>query len=553
MLAANKSKPAIVPISPRESKPAIVPTLPDKSSPPHPSAPSHSPQQSAPPRQAAQAPPLSRRFVVAVGLLVVLSMSVFWLINSAWMQHVMRQQATELGQTMAGQLASQVAELLLANDLISLNVVLNNVVQNTNIAAVAVLDVDGELIAAAAGQPAPPFSLLPFQLTEARGDYRVPIRLADATDGYVQLSLDLRYIEANLGNTLVLVVAAMLVLLLVAVHVTLRYFQYLVRFPLQTLNFALSRIRHGEIDRCPEPDQDNELTATIRQFNATAEFLANSTLYGALQRRRAEAGGLTPDLFDQEVVTLLGIRLANYQYLSSTLPGEQLAQILNNYYFLTSRVVHLYGGRVIQCVDGALLIAFNDNEDKEEQAFHAVCAGQLLLRMIAASVGAGAAAELAPPGQPGAMTDATGDEPGATDGETGAVGGASGATGKLGAAAEARQSVKAKYQLAVHSGSALSGLYSPITGQGDNFAGDTVDAAWHLCDQCPDNRLLISQDAFDRAGGEARIAADALAGEVSGWNQEVTPVSYLVQEPMANYKTLLDKQAEQLSTLWRQV
>ncbi|MGI9251558.1 MAG: AhpA/YtjB family protein [Pseudohongiellaceae bacterium] len=508
---------------------------------------------------------LSRKFTASVCLLVVLAMSVFWLINSFYMQKVMRQQADELGQTLSRQIASQVTELMLVNDLISLNVVLNNIALNSNITEVSVLNVDGNLLATASNNSTPPGTLvpLPFSLTEVRGDYQAPVVVAGSTAGYVRLSLDLNYMEASLMNTLLFVLAATLLLLIVAISLTRSYFQYLVRFPLQTLNFSLGRIRRGEIESCPEPEQNNEVSAVIRQFNATAEFLAHNSLLGVMfggkplsgktgsgaasgalsgktesgaSSGEADADETGSGLPGQEAVTLMCVSLANYQYLASTLPEDEMAQLLNRYYFLAGRVVQIYGGRVIHCAEGALLIAFGMRVVEEEQAFHGVCAGQLFLQMIDSINNPKQRDSHNPQGSHGQHDSHDSHKP------------------------------AAKYRLSIHSGQAVSELYSPVTGGDDNLTGKTVDITRQICDACPDNSLLISKDTFERAGGETRVAAEVFGDEDKRANlsdkdatnyasrvseeDRAMPMTYLVREPIADYKLLLVRQAAQLGRIY---
>ena len=101
----------------------------------------------------------------------------------------------------------------------------------------------------------------------------------------MRLELNLDYIEAGAANSLLLIVGATFLLLTVCVLLSGIYFQYVVSFPANLLAFALSNIRKGEIDTCPEPESNHELSAAIRQYNATAEFLAQNTFLNQLSTR----------------------------------------------------------------------------------------------------------------------------------------------------------------------------------------------------------------------------------------------------------------------------
>jgi len=445
-------------------------------------------------------PQLSRKFSFSVCLLIVLSMTIFWLISSYSTQNVLQRQADQLGQTLAQQLATQLTELMLANDLISMNVVLGSLTNNAEIREIAVLNVDNNLVAAASGAGSGLTTIipLPFSLSGVEADYRAPIRLADSLAGYVQLTLDLSYIETVLVNLLLFYIAATVLLLIVALVMTRSYFQYLVTFPLHTLRFALGNIRKGEIDACPEPEQDNEVSATIRQFNNTAEFLAQNTFLSQLKHRMPNES--TEDLTapGTQAVTLLCCKLANYQYLSSTLPQELMIKLLNKYYFLAGKVAQLYNGEVCFCAEGELLLNFGKSPVEEEQAFHAICSGQLILILI------------------DAICELDGHQ------------------------------IAAKFKISAHCGQALSGLYSPVTQKTNNLTGTTVDLTRQICNECPDNSVLISEDCFEQAGAGTRVAAE----EYIVLDEEYQIVTHLAHAPMSDYAALLQRQAQQLLLLY---
>ena len=76
-------------------------------------------------------------------------MCVFWLISSYSNRSLLQQQADGLGQALAEQTAMQLTELVVANDLISMNVVLNRVTEATGIQRISVLSVDDAVLAEA--------------------------------------------------------------------------------------------------------------------------------------------------------------------------------------------------------------------------------------------------------------------------------------------------------------------------------------------------------------------------------------------------------------------
>lgn len=434
-------------------------------------------------------------------MLILLAMCVFWLITNYNTQNLLRQQADRLGQTLAQQTAIQLTELVLANDLISMNVVLNSLTRNSTIAEVRVLSISNEVIAASTGTPAQvnSFIPLPFPLTRLQAQYQAPISLANSIAGFVQVQLDLSYIEATLVNNLLFVIAATILLMIVAMALVTTYFQYLVSFPANLLAYAISNIRKGEIETCPEPDNNNELSAAIRQFNATAEFLAQNTFLDNFGRRRPEDSQVAKFVPGKQDSTLLCVRMANFHYLASTLNETLMVNLLNKFNFLMGKVSQLYNGTVSYCAEGELIVYFAEEQLEEEQAFYAICAGQLMLQLL------------------GDLADVS------------------------------DQHIPLKLKIAVHSGQRVSGLYSAITQETTNLTGRTLDFTRQICDECPDNCLLASESAFLHAGAGTRVQGE----EYSTVDESGHPIPiYLVQEPMSDYGLLLERQAIQLVTLY---
>ena len=443
--------------------------------------------------------PVSRKFSLLVCALLVLTMTIFWLLTSYSSQNILRQQADILGKNLASQTAAQVTELMLANDLISMNVVLTSLANDSTISEVSVVDINNRIIARASAKNSEIVRLipLPIPLLSLENDYVTPISIADSIIGYVRLTLDIGYIEAGMVDNLALIMIATVLLLIVSIAITTLYYKYLINFPINLLSFYIGKIRKGEVEACPVPKDNNELTAVIRQFNATAEFLTQNTFLkniGVSQPITEERN--YKDLIGKEDTTVLLINMSNFQYLASTLSERNLASLLNKYYFYSGKISQLYNGYVCFCSEDEILINFNKIEIPEEQAFYAICGAQLFLQLFAD------------------MSQEVND---------------------------------AKFRLAIHSGNALNLLYSPITQKMDNLSGQTLDITRMISKECPDNSILISEPAFTNAGAGTRVDAEEF-GPVGGGEQVN---SLLALSPMSEYKFLLQKQAVQLLKLYK--
>ena len=441
---------------------------------------------------------VATRFTIAVASLVLLCMCVFWLISNYTNQNLLRQQADSLGATVAQQTAIQITDLVLANDLISTRVMLEQLTRDTTIAEAAVINVGGEVVSISRNELEPPRSLLPIPTDY--GEYEAPIQLENTVAGTVRIVLDLSYIEAGTGNNLIFILVAAFAIIVVAILLSINYFQYLVSFPIRLLNYAIQDIRYGEVKACPDPETNNEIGRLVRQYNATAEFLVNYTFINTdgLLPEKSLAEKQQEQQNDTVNGAVLCIRLANFHYLASTCDKKTLVTLLNRLYFMSENIGRLYNGTVSYCTDGEVIIDFHNGQLEDEQCFYAVCTGQLFLRLLPHIIKIN-------PARP----------------------------------------VDAKFRLAIHFGEFEAGLYSPTTREFNNVHGVTLDLVRQISNDCPDNSLLVSEIAYLMAGGESRILGEEY-GEVSEPQPQRT---ILCSNAMASYRQLLDQQAEKMTAL----
>ena len=446
-------------------------------------------------------PQVSQKFSLLVCCLLVLTMTIFWLLTTYNSRNILRQQADILGQTLANQTAAQVTEVMLENDLISINVMLNSLIDNSTIAEITVTNVNDEIIARTINEASEVSGKFPLSISLAMliTEYTAPISIADSIIGYVTLDLNVSYIEASLVDNLVLIVVATLLLLTVAIAITSLYYKNLISFPVNLLSFYLGKIRDGEVETCPVPRDDNELSSAIRQFNATAEFLAQNTFLKNINVRQPEAvAHKNADTLGLEDTTILLITMSNFQYLASTLTNENLAAMLNKYYFYSGKISQLYNGKVCFCSEDEVLINFSRLEESEEQAFYAVCSAQLFLQLF---------------------TEIN---------------------------RKNKEISQSKFRLVIHSGNSLSTLYSPITQKMDNLSGETLDIAKMISKECPSNSILISEPALMNAGYGTRVEAT----EYGSLNESGSLNYFITHYAMSEYKFLLQKQTAQLLKLF---
>lgn len=433
---------------------------------------------------------IASRFSLTAVLALLLAMSVFWLISSYHTRLVLQAQADRLGATVARQAAELLAEHVQADDRISINVILEELAADPAVIEVILFDDQGQRVSAAGAPNAnPPIAILTRPIL--RGEHYVrTIEFLGTTHGAVSVGLDLGYLRAALNDNLILIGGATLVMMLFAWLFVAAYSQVTLAFPLNLLSYSLGKMRRGEIVESPDVSGQDELANLTRQYNATANFL---TRYTFLDRYDGETEPVDSAAWRSEEISLLVVRMSNYFSLATAMSRDHALQLLERYYFFAGQIARVYNGHISYCHEDEILISFDWASAAEEQACYAIYAGQLFLRLV----------EHLNTHPKGVRTNAS-------------------------------------FTLAAHSGVVPARLYSPVSGANDSLIGETPDRARQICNECPDNNLLISADCYQLAGADARVNADPFDAESD--DAEVL----LALEPPEEHGELLDSQAARL-------
>lgn len=200
--------------------------------------------------------PLVLRVVVHTLALLTLALAVYAWIVGLQFRHAMQQQADALGQSLLTQTAASATELLAANDILSLNVLLNNLVQNPLVAHAALYNNDNRLLAEAGSRPPPGAEQQP-------GYYSMPITFQEVTAGRLRINLDMGQFQQPMTISLQNIGLLSLILLLLALIASLRLGRKII-LPLLQLQLWL---RDPEFP-APGAHRQDEIGDLARQLQA---------------------------------------------------------------------------------------------------------------------------------------------------------------------------------------------------------------------------------------------------------------------------------------------
>lgn len=199
--------------------------------------------------------PIALRIAIHSLLLVAAALVIYAWVMGMQFKQAMQQQADALGQSLTTQTASSATELLVSNDILSLNVLLNNLTKNPLVAHAAIYSVDNRILAEAGTRPKQSL------LGDTEGLYSTPITFQEVIAGHLRISLDMHQFEQPMTVSLQSMGLISLILLLLTLTLSLRLGRH-ISTPLLQLRVWL----RDPDDPAPGAGLQNEIGDLARQL-----------------------------------------------------------------------------------------------------------------------------------------------------------------------------------------------------------------------------------------------------------------------------------------------
>jgi uncharacterized membrane protein affecting hemolysin expression len=361
-------------------------------------------------------------------ILVALALVIYACVMGLQFKQAMHEQADALGESLTTQTATSATELLVSNDILSLNVLLNNLTKNKLVAHAAIYSVDNRILAEAGQRPK--HSLL----GEAEGMYQSKITFQDVTAGQLRISLDMDQFQQPMTISLQSMGILSAILLALSLALSLRLGRNL-STPLMQLRVWLRNIdeytpgteRQDEIgdlarqlhaDFAPEPVEpepepepefddadDEEADPAFEVRNLRDPSFDESRPVAALKPapRRivstvedddddddpfADLRDVAADSAPKALVkpkpsnvpqhsAVLAVQLGAQEQLRR-LPRARLEELLKRYRDCLDQAASLYQSELHTLNDGSTLMLFHSEDSGDDYLTNAICCGELL-------------------------------------------------------------------------------------------------------------------------------------------------------------------------------
>ena len=366
--------------------------------------------------------PIALRIASHNVILVALALVIYACVMGLQFKQAMHEQADALGQSLTTQTATSATELLVSNDILSLNVLLNNLTKNPLVAHAAIYSVDNRILAEAGQRPKNSL------LGEVEGLYQTKITFQDVTAGHLRISLDMDQFQQPMTISLQSMGILSAILLALALALSLRLGRH-ISTPLMQLRVWLRDIdehtpatqRQDEIGDLarqlhtsfapqrvePEPqaeaddNDDDEPEFEVRNLrDPSFDESAPLPSLKAAPRHMLNAEEDLPgeedpfaDLRDDTAVAklqprpvvpavpqhsaVLAVQLGAQDQLRR-LPRARLTELLDRYRDCLDQAASLYQSELHTLNDGSTLMLFHSEDSGEDYLTNAICCGELL-------------------------------------------------------------------------------------------------------------------------------------------------------------------------------
>jgi adenylate cyclase len=354
--------------------------------------------------------PIGIKLAVAIGILLTVAMSLLGAIIVSNQTQLLNRQIQSTGRTVAHQMAESAKEMLLANDVLQLQILTYNLSSSENILGTAIYSPDYKLLASSGQNPFDPYA--PFEgkaKTHMDSDTRIlewkwpyspkgnldaisfttPVRFKDVTAGHVLISFDRTSINQSINDVVYSIITATTILIIIGIVVSYFLGKKLTQ-PIQHLLDASRAIDEGKYDLNLHGQRNDEIGYLMNSLNGMAQGLLEKEQVEAAFKRHVSPNIAKEILGNLDQVKLGGthvfstvmfVDIVGFTSKSETMTPQAVAELLNEFYSYITHSVHLFRGTIDKYIGDCAMIVFGVPDPDEDHVYHAISYAVFIQRM----------------------------------------------------------------------------------------------------------------------------------------------------------------------------
>ncbi|NOY66843.1 MAG: HAMP domain-containing protein [Gammaproteobacteria bacterium] len=472
--------------------------------------------------------PIAIKLAIAIGILLTIAMSMLGALIVNNQTQLLNRQIHSTGRTVVQQMAESAKELLLANDVLQLEILAYNLGTSENIIGTAIYSTDLKLLASSGQNPFQshaPYEnkkksfftgspkTLEWQMensTKGQLDaisFMSPVHFKDLTAGHVLISFSRNGINQAIHEVVRSIITVTALLIIIGIIISYLLGKRLTR-PIQHLLDASRAIDEGQYDIQLTSQRNDEIGYLMNSLNNMA--------HGMIQKEQVEAAfnrHVSPNIAKEilsnldEVKlggthvfsTVLFVDIVGFTATSESLAPQAVAELLNEFYSYVTHSVHLFKGTIDKYIGDCAMVVFGVPEPDEDHVYHAIAYAVFLQRM----------------------------------------------TKHINKIRAAQNKPPIHYRIGINCGEMLAGNMGSSTRMQYTVVGDSVNLASRLAAIADTDQIMISEETYMIPNVKRRIIAQKYQSlSVRG---KIKPVStYLVHDVREAEQIKIEKLIDQL-------
>ncbi len=429
--------------------------------------------------------PLVHKVSAALILLIGLTLTILWVIVTSQLSQLLHQQTDTFGRAIVNQTANSAAELLLADDLLSLNVLVTKVTEASNVVSATITDIENKVLAQSGSAYSFELNIIDqLPVHDPRlGVYIAPVTFQDVRAGYAYITIDKQAIESAIEKGLSWMTMATLILLMLAVLIAILLARSITD-PIKRLTLASYAIRKGEFGQMISNERQDEIGQLVEGFNEMSKGLEErdkmkdtfNRYFDPSVARKILSNIDSPTQLSKYVdATVLFVDIVGFTKMCEEHTPDAMVEVLNTYYALIHRASVFYRGVVDKYIGDGAMVLFGVPDAQDEHSFQAICCALVILGLVER-------------------------------------------------VNEDRRTMGLpviEFRVGLHSGEMLAGCLGCDNRLQYTVVGDAVNVAARLCNNGVPKKVVVSQAAFKRAHGEKRLVTSEDVWSVKGKSERI--------------------------------
>ncbi len=338
--------------------------------------------------------PIAWKIVAVIAGLTLSGIGVLaWVILSQ-VSTVLDNQIQAQAELTVAPVARTSGELILAEDHLTLETLLNSLVEDGRVEYIAAYAIDRGRVAVAGNIPGDNAADAVWPLSAGSEPYRREVRFQDVQVGYIEAHIDATPMQELVRNTINAGIITAAVVLLLSLVLAIDISRRLVR-PLE----RLAQTMRERLPPAPEDQDDprvvvrrDEISQLTDAFNTMAQDLLRKDQVEAALRRYVSTG-VAEDILENLDRVELGGRavegsvlfadITGYTALSQQCTPEELGRMLNEFFGPMTECIAEHGGTVDKYMGDCTMAVFGAARPDPDHRISALCAGLALLDTVA--------------------------------------------------------------------------------------------------------------------------------------------------------------------------